>query len=91
MFILNKKQVIKLNDKKLLLERRIDRLCSKLDLDKDYKHILVYLDMNIGKDSPAYEEWIKLRKEIIKFDEDVSAALHKINDTGLSLPKQFIL
>lgn len=91
MCAINKKQVDKLNRRRLLLENKIEKLCSKLNLDKDYKHIVVYLDMNIDSSNPVFGEWIKLRNDILLYDEDVSAAHHKINYSGLSLPKQFIL
>ncbi len=91
MLLVSKKKVNNLSLDRVLLEKRIADLCSKIGFDKNYKFRLVYLTYNIDKTSLLWDEWFDLHVDILMYNNSVLELYEKINLTGLSLPRLFLI
>lgn len=91
MCFVTKKKVNELQLERVMLEKRIKDLCSKLDMDETYKFVLIYLVYNISYVNCLYDEWHDLHIDILCYNDCVLTARNRINVTGLSLPKLFLV
>ena len=91
MCFVTKKKVNELQLERVMLEKRIKDLCDKLGLDETYKFVLVYFVYNIDGKNYLYDEWHNLHIDILYYNYCVLTVYKRINMTGLSLPKLFLV